>query len=230
MNVVSSLASGVKDARKVIKDPRVLDRFLDRTIRSRIGIRLLIEQQLALHMARSVDVGYWARLTSLYMAVCGLVKMATHRSSFVTLITPFVTPFLLRLMQRRIVGTLALSGCPRLQVFAAQFTCSLSRQNLVTFTRHLLVSTFTFSLALSNATISSALSHITFSSALSHVTFSSPISNATISISSALLHIAASPMSRHTSFAPHHPRLCAVAPCANTVAVADQLEYGSMGA
>jgi len=57
MDIVTLLANGVKESRKSIRDPSVLDRFLDRTIRSRIGIRLLIEQQLSLHLARPGFVG-----------------------------------------------------------------------------------------------------------------------------------------------------------------------------
>eukprot|EP00039_Didymoeca_costata_P012564 m.181489 g.181489 ORF g.181489 m.181489 type:complete len:420 (-) comp15514_c1_seq14:1687-2946(-) len=76
-HVVSLLAMGVKEARKRGAAPGVLDKFLDSTIRSRIGIRLLIEQQLALHLERKDYVG-------VIHANLNLEKMIRHVEAFTT--------------------------------------------------------------------------------------------------------------------------------------------------
>lgn len=48
-NVVTHLAEGFKECRKHIKDTSMIKRFLDKTLTSRLGLRLLAEHHLALH-------------------------------------------------------------------------------------------------------------------------------------------------------------------------------------
>mmetsp|Transcript_23989 Transcript_23989/g.71573 ORF Transcript_23989/g.71573 Transcript_23989/m.71573 type:complete len:412 (-) Transcript_23989:2300-3535(-) len=62
MNVITLLACGVKESKRVLgsKEAVPLNGFLDRTITSRIGLRLLIENQIALdeQAHRADDSGY----------------------------------------------------------------------------------------------------------------------------------------------------------------------------
>lgn len=57
MNIITLLARGVKEARRYEESSQILNTFLNRTILSRIGIRILIENQLALarQAEQSVD-------------------------------------------------------------------------------------------------------------------------------------------------------------------------------
>ncbi|GAV05817.1 hypothetical protein RvY_15892 [Ramazzottius varieornatus] len=55
-NVVTTLAEGFKDSRKYMPNGS-LKEFLDRTLKSRLGIRLLAEQHLALHEDRPNFIG-----------------------------------------------------------------------------------------------------------------------------------------------------------------------------
>lgn len=56
-NVVTHLAEGFKESRKHLKDEEIIKRFLDRTLTSRLGIRLLAEHHLCLHEEKPGYIG-----------------------------------------------------------------------------------------------------------------------------------------------------------------------------
>ncbi|CAH1801471.1 unnamed protein product [Owenia fusiformis] len=56
-DVVTLLAEGFKESRKHIRDEQMVKNFLDRTLTSRLGIRMLAEHHLALHDERPNFVG-----------------------------------------------------------------------------------------------------------------------------------------------------------------------------
>ena len=55
--VVTLLAKGVKESRRHMDSAAAINGFLDRTMESRIGIRLLIEHQIALQNPREGFIG-----------------------------------------------------------------------------------------------------------------------------------------------------------------------------
>lgn len=56
-DVVTLLAEGFSECRKHIEDEQLIKQFLDRTLKSRLGIRLLCEHHLALHNEQPNHVG-----------------------------------------------------------------------------------------------------------------------------------------------------------------------------
>ncbi|XP_077995486.1 branched-chain alpha-ketoacid dehydrogenase kinase-like [Glandiceps talaboti] len=56
-DVVTMLAEGFKESRRHIKDEQLVRKFLDNTLTSRLGIRMLAEHHLALHHDRPYHVG-----------------------------------------------------------------------------------------------------------------------------------------------------------------------------
>jgi len=56
-NVVTHLADGFKESRKYLKDEKIIKTFLDRTLTSRLGIRLLAEHHLSLHEEKAGYIG-----------------------------------------------------------------------------------------------------------------------------------------------------------------------------
>lgn len=56
-DVVTLLADGFKECRKHIKDPGLMKTFLDRTLTSRLALRMLAEHHLALHEEKANYVG-----------------------------------------------------------------------------------------------------------------------------------------------------------------------------
>lgn len=56
-DVVSLLAEGLSESRKHIKDDSLMKTFLDKTLTSRLGIRLLAEHHLAMHEEKPNHVG-----------------------------------------------------------------------------------------------------------------------------------------------------------------------------
>lgn len=56
-NVVTMLAEGFSECRRHIQDEEMIRLFLDRMLKSRLGIRLLVEHHLALHDEKANHVG-----------------------------------------------------------------------------------------------------------------------------------------------------------------------------
>ncbi|XP_050162103.1 3-methyl-2-oxobutanoate dehydrogenase [lipoamide] kinase, mitochondrial [Myiozetetes cayanensis] len=56
-DVVTLLAEGLRECRRHIQDERLLRPFLDKTLTSRLGMRLLATHHLALHEDKPVSVG-----------------------------------------------------------------------------------------------------------------------------------------------------------------------------
>lgn len=56
-DVVTLLAEGFRETRKHIQNEQLIKSFLDKTLTSRLGMRLLCEQHLALHEEKSNQVG-----------------------------------------------------------------------------------------------------------------------------------------------------------------------------
>ncbi|XP_013773277.1 3-methyl-2-oxobutanoate dehydrogenase [lipoamide] kinase, mitochondrial-like [Limulus polyphemus] len=54
---VTKLASGFQECRKYIKEEKLVQQFLDQTLTSRLGIRMLAEHHLALHQEQPNHVG-----------------------------------------------------------------------------------------------------------------------------------------------------------------------------
>ncbi|OWF46554.1 3-methyl-2-oxobutanoate dehydrogenase [lipoamide] kinase, mitochondrial-like [Mizuhopecten yessoensis] len=56
-DVITLLAQGFSESRKHIKDEQLIQAFLDRTLKSRLGIRVLAQHHLAMHNEQSNHVG-----------------------------------------------------------------------------------------------------------------------------------------------------------------------------
>lgn len=56
-DIVTQLAEGLREARKYISDENMIKTFLDRTLTSRLGMRILAENYLSLRDARPNHVG-----------------------------------------------------------------------------------------------------------------------------------------------------------------------------
>lgn len=56
-DVVTQLAEGLREARRYIRDENMIKTFLDRTLTSRLGMRILAENYLSLRDAKPNHVG-----------------------------------------------------------------------------------------------------------------------------------------------------------------------------
>ncbi|XP_018430909.1 PREDICTED: 3-methyl-2-oxobutanoate dehydrogenase [lipoamide] kinase, mitochondrial [Nanorana parkeri] len=79
-DVVTLLAEGLRESRKHIQDEKVIRSFLDNTLTSRLGIRMLATHHLSLHEDRADFVGIiCTRLSVLSLVLCPEVFLLFRR-------------------------------------------------------------------------------------------------------------------------------------------------------